>query len=196
MATPAAPSGTVASVAGVNGSLKDLKPAQNQARKLELRRCRRISSKAKRGRCIKQVKTRYRRIARRQAKQPAPTAVHDVLITDTTTKPIQLCYFIPVETMQRDNTGRIVAPEVVPTTLNVKVGEAVRFIWDESNQHHSQTVAATIYPPGVNRFDFFFGSAPVHGDITFQRTFTTPGFYRFIGGLQVDTQLLDVTVNP
>lgn len=176
--------------------LRGLSPADRRARRLELRYCRRSKAARQRGRCLKRVRAKYRRIAQRRTQagpDPVePTAIHEVLATDNTTNAIQSSYFIPFEQIERDDTGMIREP-AVPTTLRIRAGEAVRFVWDDQNRDSPHTIAPWSYPPGVNPWDFTFGASAALG-VTFQRTFTVRGRYEFRCSLHHETQILELTV--
>lgn len=179
------------------GGSDRLRPDQRRARRVEVRRCRKLRKRTKRRRCLDQARAKYRRIARHRAKRrpkapTRPTAVHRVLVTDNTTNAIQSSYFIPFEQIERDGAGRIKQP-AVPSTLRIRVGEAVRFVWDDENRDSPHTIAPWSHPPGVNRWDFTFGASAALG-VTFQRTFTVRGSYEFRCSLHLETQILELTV--
>lgn len=208
LAAPAGPGPDVPSVsvhrppgaaAGPSVELRGLTPAQKAVRKTRVKRCRKVRAGAVRKRCLRQVRARFRRIARRQARErparPAsPTAIHRVLLTDNTTNPIQSSYFIPYEQIVRDESGTIIEPPV-PTALRIRAGEAVRFIWDDNNRDSPHTIAPWQFPSGVDRWDFTFGASAALG-IRFQRTFTVPGHYEFRCSLHHETQILELEVDP
>jgi len=175
---------------------RGLSRADREARRLELRECRRSKPGRQRGRCLKRVRAKYRRIAHRRTQTGpdpvTPTAIHEVLATDNTTNAIQSSYFIPFEQIERDETGMIRQP-AVPTTLRIRAGEAVRFVWDDQNRDSPHTIAPWSYPPGVNPWDFTFGASAALG-VTFQRTFTVRGQYEFRCSLHHETQILELTV--
>lgn len=193
---PAGPGSTAGSVAATG--LKGLKPAQKKARDRELKRCRTVRVKVKRLRCVKRVKAKYRRIARRQMAKPrpvkpvAPTAIHEVWVTDNGCDVIQSSCFLPIRDGIRDTWAGRENPE---TSLEIKTGEAVRFVWDPDNRDSAHNVSLWSHPKGVSPFDFEMGGTATEGT-TFQRTFTVPGVYQFRCSLHQKTQILNVTVTP
>lgn len=176
------------------GATRGLRPAQRRARHRALRNCRRIKVRAKRQRCLRRVDRRYRRKANGQEPQlrPAvPTAVHEVLLTDNTSDAIQSSYFIPLEDIQIHD-GVIDQPPV-PARLEIRPGEAVRFVWDDGNRDSSHQIGLWKYPSRVNPWDFSFSAAATLG-VAFQRTFAVPGQYEFRCSLHHLTQILELTV--
>lgn len=156
-------------VPGTAAKTGGLTAAQRKARARALKKCKRIRRKARRKSCVKRVKKKYRRIARGNAIQkpvkPAPaTRVHEVTVFDHV---------------------------FVPSAIEIKQGEAIRFTWDEDNKD-AHGLTPFVYPDGVNPFDFDSGSAPSRR-FAWQRTFTIPGDYR-IGCSQHHLQTIDVKV--
>lgn len=210
------PARVAAPVAGVSGP-KGLKPAQRKVRRKTLKRCRKKKVRAKRKRCIRRVKAKYRRIARRQRSRPkptvpkGPTAVHEVLVTDATDEALQSSYFFPVPQklspildgdlgskksellrMHATTGGRF--PYTVPTELEIRSGEAIRFVWDPENRDSPHQITLFRFPAGVDPGDFEMSGSAATGGITFQRTFRKPGVYEVRCSLHQESQILKVTV--
>lgn len=190
-----------ASVSAVSKGLGALKPAQRKARRQALGKCRTVRLKAKRKRCLKRVKAKYRRIAKRQSvnkptppKPVAPTAVHDVLVTDNGCDTIQSSCFLPIRDGVPDTWG---GPGNPASNLEIKAGEAVRFVWDENprDSAHQITLWGDNHPAGVDPRNFEMSGSATEG-VTFQRTFTVPGVYQFRCSLHQETQILNLTVIP
>lgn len=155
----------VSATAGTSG----LSAGQRRARSRALKKCRRIGKKAKRKRCQRRVRQRFAKLAAKRDRPkptpPAPTVkVYDVAVLDD--------YFDP-------------------DRIEIKRGEALRFVWGEHNKDaHNITLLSG--PPGVDPLDFELSSAPSLG-MTFQRTFTVAGTYRIACSLH-HLQVIEVTV--
>lgn len=142
--------------AGTDAGVSALSVRQRRAKAKALKSCRRARKAKRRQACAKRVRKKYRALARRTVKPAGPTLpqrVHDVMVVD-----------------EPQGFGSF-----VPGTLELESGEAIRFIWPDSNKDgHNITLISG--PAGVRPGEFEFGSAPSR-DVTWQRTFKVTGQY-------------------
>ena len=79
-----------------------------------------------------------------------------------------------------------------PTTLKIKVGNEVNWVWDKNN-YDSHNVTLTKGPKGISNKKYT--SVTGTSGILFERAFTTPGTYHFECTIHPESMTMTVVVS-